>query len=81
MSQMLGAIGITLLFSVVAIVLILHRLTLGMLDRCPECEQGWLRFRETVKRRGVAYNVYACTRRQCSYVHEEKLSSDEVPAI
>ncbi len=73
-------IGITLLLGVAVIVIVLNRLALGMLDRCPECEQGRLRFRETVERQGVAYNVYACTRSRCSYVLEEKLSLDEMPA-
>lgn len=81
MSEVLEVIGVTLIFGVVAIVLILRRLALSMLDCCPECERGRLKFRGTVKRRGVDYNVYECTRRQCSYVHEEKVSSDEVPAI
>ncbi len=73
-------IGITLLLIVIAAVLILRRLALGMLDRCPECEGGWLRFDRTMQRQGIWYNVYGCTNRRCKYILEERVSLDEMPA-
>ncbi len=73
-------IGITLLLIVTAAVLILRRLALGVLDRCPECEHGWLKFDRTIQRQGICYNVYDCTNRQCDYILEERVSLDEMPA-